>query len=66
MMDSLRDCDQPSLPVRTLKKGGPQTRHGKQNSKQNALKHGIFSKVVLLRDEPVGLPSNLDCQGLVF
>lgn len=51
-MDSLRDCDQPSLPVRPLKKSGPQTRHGKQNSKQNALKHGIFSKVVLLRDEP--------------
>jgi hypothetical protein len=51
MMDSLRDCDQPSLPVRTLKKGGPQTRHGKQNSKQNALKHGIFSKQLILDGE---------------
>jgi hypothetical protein len=31
---------------------GPRTQRGKQKSKQNALKHGIFSKVVLLREEP--------------
>ncbi len=31
---------------------GPRTPQGKENSKYNALKHGIFSKVVLLKDEP--------------
>ncbi len=31
---------------------GPRTQRGKQKSKSNALKHGIFSKVVLLKDEP--------------
>src|SRR5258708_21694884 len=31
---------------------GPRTPGGKQNSKHNALKHGIFSKVVLLKEEP--------------
>jgi hypothetical protein len=31
---------------------GPRTQRGKQNSKRNALKHGIFSKVVLLMGEP--------------
>jgi hypothetical protein len=30
---------------------GPRTQRGKQKSKRNALKHGIFSKVVLLKDE---------------
>ena len=31
---------------------GPRTRQGKQKSKHNALKHGIFSRVVLLKEEP--------------
>ena len=31
---------------------GPRTQRGKQKSKSNALRHGIFSKVVLLKDEP--------------
>ena len=31
---------------------GPRTQGGKQKSKRNALKHGIFSKVVLLKEEP--------------
>lgn len=31
---------------------GPRTDQGKQRSKHNALKHGIFSKVVLLKEEP--------------
>ena len=31
---------------------GPRTPRGKQNSKHNALKHGIFSKMVLLKGEP--------------
>ena len=32
--------------------GGPRTPKGKERSKHNALKHGLFSKVVLLKDEP--------------
>jgi hypothetical protein len=31
---------------------GPRTPAGKERSKQNSRKHGIFSKVVLLKDEP--------------
>jgi hypothetical protein len=31
---------------------GPRTAAGKERSKYNALKHGIFSKVALLRNEP--------------
>ena len=34
------------------KSGGPRTQQGKERSKHNALKHGIFSKVVLLGWEP--------------
>lgn len=31
---------------------GPRTLGGKERSKHNAIKHGIFSKVVVLKDEP--------------
>jgi hypothetical protein len=34
--------------------GGPRTPKGKDRSKYNALKHGIFSKVAVLKDEPRG------------
>jgi len=30
---------------------GPQTISGKRRSSQNALKHGIFSRTILLKDE---------------
>ena len=33
------------------KGGGPRTHQGKENSKLNATKHGIFSKVVVIKDE---------------
>src|SRR6266576_601362 len=33
------------------KSTGPRTPHGKQRSKYNALKHGIYSKAPLLKDE---------------
>jgi hypothetical protein len=39
--------DQPSIQKST----GPRTSQGKQRSKFNALKHGLYSKVVLLKDE---------------
>src|SRR5712691_9487090 len=50
---------------------GPRTPAGKERSKQNARKHGIFSKVVLLKDEPrsqfnsllQGLRENLQPEG---
>ncbi len=31
--------------------GGPRTQQGKERSKHNALKYGIFSKVVVLKGE---------------
>ena len=31
---------------------GPRTQRGKERSKRNALKHGIFSSTVLLKEEP--------------
>jgi hypothetical protein len=31
--------------------GGPRTNQGKERSRQNSLKHGIFSKAVVLKDE---------------
>ena len=39
-----------SSPAR--KAGGPRTPKGKERSKNNSLKHGLFSKAVLLKDEP--------------
>jgi hypothetical protein len=38
---------------RSSRKGGPRTNQGKERSKQNALKYGIFSRVVLLEDVSV-------------
>jgi len=38
--------------VRAEKSGGPRTQQGKENCKRNALRHGIFSQVVLLKGEP--------------
>lgn len=38
-------------PVRARKGGGPRTPQGKQKSKRNALKYGIFSQEVLLEGE---------------
>ena len=38
---------------RSSKRGGPRTYRGKERSKQNALKYGIFSRAVLLEDESV-------------
>ena len=40
----------PTLVVRRAT--GPRTQQGKKNSKYNALKHGVFSQVVLLKGEP--------------
>jgi hypothetical protein len=36
----------------TRSASGPRTRQGKERSKYNALKYGVFSKVVVLKDEP--------------
>jgi hypothetical protein len=38
--------------IASARGGGPKTRHGKKRSSRNSLKHGIFSSVVLLEDEP--------------
>jgi hypothetical protein len=35
-----------------VKSGGPNTNRGKARSRRNAVKHGIFAKVVLLEHEP--------------
>ena len=43
--------DTAELPSRVRKASGPRTPEGKQRSKHNALKHGIFSKIVLLKGE---------------
>jgi hypothetical protein len=43
-----------------VKSGGPNTNRGKARSRRNAVKHGIFAKVVLLEHEPSaqgGFPS---------
>lgn len=46
---TIEDTDE--LPVRVRKARGPRTTEGKQRSKHNALKYGIFAKNVLLKDE---------------
>jgi hypothetical protein len=56
---------------RTSRATGPRTTHGKERSKRNALKHGIFSRVALLKDESraeldvllAGLRDNLQPEG---
>lgn len=55
------------------KTGGPRTQHGKRKSKHNALKHGIFSRAVLLQGEPrgeldsllSGLRNDLEPEGII-
>src|ERR1700693_647162 len=49
---SAQFTNQEGAPSPDRKRGGPKTQQGKQNSKRNALKHGIFSQVVLLPWEP--------------
>jgi hypothetical protein len=43
--------DQVGASSLTRKSGGPKNPSGKERSKRNAIKHGIFSKAVLLRSE---------------
>jgi hypothetical protein len=43
--------DEASLPSLARNATGPRTQAGKERSKHNALRHGIFSKVVLLKGE---------------
>ena len=43
---------QPTDERDAAKRGGPKTQNGKEKSKHNALKHGIFSQVLLLKGEP--------------
>ncbi len=41
------------LPLRNQKSTGPTSTVGKERSKRNAVKHGIFAKVVVLENEPL-------------
>jgi hypothetical protein len=43
--------DTAEQPLQRRRASGPRTPDGKQRSKHNALKHGIFSKIVLLKGE---------------
>ena len=57
----------------THKATGPRTPAGKERSKHNALKHGIFSKVIVLNNESqqeydsvlIGLQDAIDPQGML-
>src|SRR5713226_203583 len=51
LMRTATSEDTAEQPLRGRKAGGPRTPQGKQRSKHNALKHGIFSKIVLLSGE---------------
>ncbi len=48
-----------SVATRARKSGGPSTKQGKEKSRRNAVKHGIFAKVVLLNTEPPAQFDNL-------
>lgn len=48
---NLEATDSVSAPL-TRSATGPRTAAGKERSKHNALTHGIFSKVAVLKDEP--------------
>jgi hypothetical protein len=41
------------FPLRNQKSTGPTSKVGKERSKRNAVKHGIFAKVVVLENEPL-------------
>jgi len=64
---------QETSPARGQRSGGPRTQEGKENSKHNALKHGIFSQVVVLQGESRadfdsllgGLRNNLEPAGML-
>ena len=52
LMDSTSPAeDKASASPLARRAGGPRTSKGKERSKNNALKHGLFSKAVLLKDE---------------
>jgi hypothetical protein len=48
---TVEDATVPSVSLTTLKATGPRTAAGKERSKHNALKHGIFAKLVLVDGE---------------
>ncbi len=43
---------QEASPALIEKGGGPTSTHGKERSRCNALRHGVFAKVVVLKGEP--------------
>ena len=51
--NSLEESEQsPTIPTATVRRAtGPRTAQGKEKSKHNALKHGIFSQSVLMKGE---------------
>ena len=51
---SVQISNREGVPSLAGKTGGPKTQQGRQKSKRNALKHGIFSQVVLIKGEPRG------------
>jgi hypothetical protein len=48
-----------SIATLPRKTGGPTSKKGKEKSRRNAIKHGIFAKVVLLDNEPAPQFDNL-------
>ena len=54
-----RHANQGGTSARAGKNGGPKTKRGKERSRRNSLRHGIFSTVVLLEHEPSALFDSL-------